>query len=365
VAGTGLSGWRGRCALVTGHTGFVGSWLATLLRALDATVVGFASTADPVTRSRQRWLSELGVTSLTGDVRDFHAVGAAMDTMPFDAVFHLAGQPLVGIGLRDPRPTLETNICGSINILEAARLREPPVVVHVTSDKCYRNRNWMWPYRETDEIGGGCPYSASKAAAELVFAAYDELFRSAGTSSRIASVRFGNVIGGGDHAARRLVPDCVSALLADQPIVLRRPAAVRPFQHVLDVTHGLLRLADRLATADIRSGEVFNFAPPGDGATALDLAQALVDAWQDTGGRAPHIVTEKDPSLPEDELLLLDGRKAANALDWRHHYGGLREAAASIVAWHRAVRRGATAHEATAQQTHDFLKALDEAGGHQ
>jgi CDP-glucose 4,6-dehydratase len=364
MAGTGLSEWRGRRVLVTGHTGFVGSWLVAFLLNAGATVVGFAATNDSATRSRRRWLSELGATSLTGDIRDFPAVSAAMGVMPFDAVFHLAGQPLVGVGLRDPRTTLETNICGSINVLEAARTHEPAVVVHVTSDKCYRNRNWTWPYREADEIGGGCPYSVSKAAAELVFEAYAGLFRNAGTSSRIASARFGNVIGGGDFGARRLVPDCVSALLAGEPIVLRRPAAVRPWQHVLDVTHGLLRLADRLATGDVDSGEVFNFAPPGDGASARALAHALADAWRDADGREARIVTEEDASLPEEELLLLDGSKAARALGWRHRYD-LREAATSIIAWHRAVRHGATAAEATTRQIHDFSKTLDQAGAPQ
>ncbi|MGW2544621.1 NAD-dependent epimerase/dehydratase family protein, partial [Kitasatospora sp. NPDC001574] len=227
--------WRGRQVLVTGHSGFVGSWLTTALLRLGADVTGFAADADERTRARSTGLAGLGARTVVGDVRDLDAVHRTMAARPFDVVFHLAAQPLVSAGLADPHTTLGTNITGSLNVLEAVRRCAPGVLVHVTSDKCYRNRNWPWPYREIDELGGGCPYSVSKAGAELVFEAYATLLRDTGAPTRGASVRFGNIIGGGDFAVDRLVPDLLAALDAGRPVRLRpsvprgrRPAPEAP-----------------------------------------------------------------------------------------------------------------------------------------
>ncbi|MFJ3789449.1 CDP-glucose 4,6-dehydratase [Kitasatospora sp. NPDC090091] len=352
----GQGGWHGRKVLVTGHSGFVGSWLTTALLRLGAEVTGFAADADEQTRERSAGLAGLGARIVTGDVRDFSAVHRTMAAQPFDAVFHLAAQPLVSVGLADPHGTLGTNITGSLNVLEAVRLCRPGVLVHVTSDKCYRNRDWPWPYREIDELGGGCPYSVSKAAAELVFEAYATLLRDRDAPTRGASVRFGNIIGGGDRAANRLVPDLLAALDAGRPVRLRRPNAVRPWQHVLDVVHGLLLLADRLADGSVAGGEVFNFAPPGDGATVLDLAHALTAAWTAAGGAAAEVAADDGAAqFTEDELLRLDGRKAAAALGWQHRYD-LDGSAAAVVAWHRAVTAGTPPVEQTARQVGDFLR---------
>ena len=264
-----LAAWRGRRVLVTGHSGFVGSWVATMLLRLGADVVGYAASADQQTTCRAHWLAALGATTVAGDVRDFDALRAAM-AGGYQAVIHLAGQPLVSAGYAEPRRTLETNILGSVNVLEAARLCQPAVLVHVTSDKCYRNQGWPWPYREADGLGGGCPYSVSKAAAELVFEGYAALFREAGGLPRSASVRFGNVIGGGDLAAHRLVPDCLAALAQERPVRLRHAAAVRPWQHVLDVARGLLLLADALADGAVAGGEVVNSYAVDGGEFGLD-----------------------------------------------------------------------------------------------
>ncbi|MEU8566872.1 CDP-glucose 4,6-dehydratase [Streptomyces pathocidini] len=358
VVDAGLtSRWRGRRVLMTGHSGFIGSWLALTLRKLGAEVHGFALNGDRQTQVRHAWLADRGVRGAVGDVRDFDAVHHAMTAVPYDAVFHLAAQPLVRAGLDDPRETLSTNIDGSINVLEAARRCEPTVLVHVTSDKCYRNRAWPWPYRETDDLGGGCPYSVSKAAAEVVFEGYAELFGD--LCPRTASVRFGNVIGGGDFADRRLVPDAMAALRAGQPIRLRRPTAVRPWQHVLDVVHGLLLLADHLADEVVKPGTVYNFAPPGDGATARELAHSLAAHWsktQEAGAptSAAADVEESEPLFAEEELLRLDGRRAAEELGWRHRFT-LDASAAAIVDWHRSVDNGARPDETTTRQIDAFL----------
>lgn len=347
---TGLGHWSGRTVLVTGFSGFIGSWLTTALSHLGARVYGFALD-DAHTRTR----SDLPVHHVSlGDIRDFEAVRRAMSAADFDAVFHLAAQPLVRVGLEDPRGTLETNIVGSVNLLEAARVCRPATVVHVTSDKCYRNKAWTWPYREVDELGGGCPYSVSKAAAELVFEGYVPFFASGEPAVRAASVRFGNVIGGDDNAPHRLVTDVMSALAAEEPVVLRRPEAVRPWQHVLDVVHGLLLLADALGEGSVATGAVLNFAPPGDGASARELAEALLRARSGTGQAGAAGIEERRADFAEEEILRLDGRMAATLLDWRHRFG-LDEAAEAIADWHRQVRQGVPARTATHRQVRGFF----------
>ncbi|MFJ6194860.1 CDP-glucose 4,6-dehydratase [Micromonospora sp. NPDC092111] len=348
---TDRSGTR---VLVTGHSGFIGSWLSIALTASGAEVVGFAANDTPHTRRRATELAGLGVTGVTGDIRDFAALHEVMADGRFDAVVHLAAQPLVSAGLSDPRTTLTTNIVGSVNVLEAARLCAPPVLVHVTSDKCYRNREWPWPYREVDELGGGCPYSVSKAGAELVFEGYQDLYRAAGLPLAAGSIRFGNVIGGGDHAVNRLVPDALTALAAGEPIRLRHPDAVRPWQHALDVVHGLLRLVDGLGAGVVAGGQVFNFAPPGNGASVRELVSALTAAWARHGGTGVPVVVEHDPTFAEHGVLRLDGRRAATALGWQHRLD-LDGAADAIVGWHRAVAAGVPAVEATAGQLHSLL----------
>jgi CDP-glucose 4,6-dehydratase len=291
------------------------------------------------------------VHATAGDIRDFAAVHRALSAERFDAVFHLAAQPLVSVGLSDPRSTLDTNIGGSINVLEAARLSAPEVLVHVTSDKCYRNRAWPWPYREVDGLGGGCPYSTSKAAAELVFETYVPLLAAAGPAA--ASVRFGNVIGGGDFAAGRLVPDVLTAVRRQEPVRLRRPGAIRPWQHVLDVVNGLLLLAAALDEGRVTSGEVFNFAPPGDGASVLDLVTALTEAWSKAGGADVPVHADDDVLFPEEELLRLDGRKAAAALGWSHAFD-LAGSAGAIVGWDNDQAAGGAPIEVTGNQIRDF-----------
>ncbi|WP_158841310.1 CDP-glucose 4,6-dehydratase [Saccharothrix deserti] len=347
--------WAGRRVLVTGHSGFVGSWLSTTLVMLGAKVTGFSLDGDDDARARAGSLADRGVHGVRGDVRDFDAIRTAMADQPFDAVFHLAGQALVRVGLEQPRTTFATNVGGSVNVLEAARLCRPPVLVHVTSDKCYRNRGWAWPYREVDDLGGGDPYSVSKAAAELVFEGYAGLWRADGLGPRAASVRFGNIIGGGDRA-NRMVPNAIAACRAGVPVVVHRRHAVRPWQHVLDVVHGLLLLADGLASGRVGGGEVLNFAPPGGGEPVELLARLLIEAWQRAGGQEVPI-EEVGERFAEEALLRLDGSKAADALAWTHRFD-LAKSAASVVAWHRLVMAGADPADVTAMQVGDFLDVV-------
>ncbi|MBE2997219.1 CDP-glucose 4,6-dehydratase [Nocardiopsis sp. HNM0947] len=349
-----LSGhWRGRSVLVTGHSGFVGSWVCVLLTRLGAEVTGFSLNEDEPTRERGRWLGSFGVSQIVGDVRDYQAVEQAMGARRFDAVLHLAAQPLVHVGISDPRGTLESNVGGTINVLDAARRYPPLVLVLVTSDKCYRNYGGERPYKEGDELGGGCPYSVSKAVAEQVFEAYGRYFPNSGEGTRVASVRFGNVVGGGDHGSRRLVTDYVAALSAGEHPRLRDPSAVRPWQHVLDVCEGLLRLLTRLADGRVPSGRSLNFAPPDGGAPVGRMAEALASAWR-AGGGTPLAPVGQEAISGEERVLRLDGSTARRALEWRHRFD-VEEMAVSIVSWHRDVFSGSAPEMATSRQVEEFL----------
>ncbi|WP_405008471.1 CDP-glucose 4,6-dehydratase [Kitasatospora purpeofusca] len=351
-------GWAGKQVLVTGNSGFVGSWLSMVLTALGAVVQGYSDNAEPSSDRRARWLRDAGVETVRADVRDFERLSAVMAATDFDLVVHLAAQPLVGAGHRDPRLTFDTNVGGTVNLLEAARLTRPRALISVTSDKVYRNRSWPRPYRETDELGGGCPYSVSKAAAEIVFEGYADLYAAEPDGTRAASVRLGNVIGGGDFADR-LVPNCLRAFEDAEPVILHDRAAARPWQHVLDVCQGLVLLAEGLLRGTVRGGERFNFAPPFHGATTWDLASSLATAW---GDGAVVSDVEKPRDCPEEQMLFLDGRKAATALDWRHRFD-LAAMAEAVVAWHRAVAAGTPPMVATQDQIDAFRFGSSAAAG--
>jgi CDP-glucose 4,6-dehydratase len=350
----GIGDWSRQRVLVTGHSGFVGSWLSVALLELGAEVVGYAASADAQSAERAVWLAHLGVRDVVGDIRDVENLSAVLSAERFDTVVHLAAQPLVSRGYADPYGTIDTNVRGSLSILEAVRRTRPPVLLHITSDKCYRNQGWPWPYRENDVLGGGCPYSTSKAAAEILFAGYATLFEPAPDGTSAASIRFGNVIGGGDFSVNRLVPDCLAGLAAKRPIELRQPTSLRPFQHVLDVVHGLLRAASALRAGILPHGEVLNFAPPEAGIAVGEMAAALAEAW---GAPAPDLVGAIAAEFREESLLLLDGRKASSYLHWNHHLD-LRGCAEATVAWHRRFIAGVSAARCTGDDVAAFLKRV-------
>ncbi len=304
--------------LVTGHTGFKGSWLALWLNELGANVTGFA--LPPNTRPNHFELIGLAdlACHIEGDIRDFQAVRQAFETVRPDIVFHLAAQPIVSESYHDPKTTFDTNVSGTVNILEA--LRQSPTVkaaVVITSDKCYENREWIWGYRENDPLGGHDPYSASKGAAEIVSSAYlRSYFNSGGQGPHpgFATARAGNVIGGGDWAKDRIIPDCVRSLTAGKPIVVRNPQATRPWQHVLDPLCGYLRLAAKLLeNPEIFSG-AWNFGPQtSDQITVCELAKRFVHKWGE--GRIETPFTMKAPH--EAHFLHLNIDKAVFDLQWR------------------------------------------------
>lgn len=330
-----LGGYRGKTILVTGDTGFKGSWLATWLLELGARVVGYALA--PVTPRDNYVLCGLAdrITHIDGDVRDHAKLAEAIASHKPDVVFHLAAQPLVLESYKAPRETFETNVMGTVNVLEAVRhASSVRAVVVVTSDKCYENQAWLWGYRESDPMGGHDPYSASKGAAELIAASMRRSFFSAPSAAAIATVRAGNVIGAGDWAANRIVPDCIRSLAAGEPIVIRHPKAVRPWQHVLDALHGYLQVGARLVTDGAASAfaSAWNFGPTQQTMVpVVGLVDAVIAAWGSGSFRI-----DRDPNAPDEARFLhLDISKALNQLGWRPALG-LEQMVAFTVEGYRA-----------------------------
>lgn len=306
------SAYRGRRVLVTGHTGFKGSWLCMWLQALGAEVTGLG--LDPWSE-RSHWsLLKLSVKDHRIDIRDEAAVRGVFTTERPEIVFHLAAQPLVRRSYREPVTTWGTNVMGTVHVLEAARhTPEVRAVVAITSDKCYENREWPWAYRELDRLGGSDPYSASKASAEFVAASYRTAFLQHESAPMLATARGGNVIGGGDWSEDRLIPDLVRSVGAGEPLVIRSPHATRPWQHVLDLLSGYLLLGQRLLAGDTACADAWNFGPDADANRTVDqmledLARTWPELrWQLTSGPQPH----------EAGLLQLDSAKAKMHLGWR------------------------------------------------
>lgn len=342
--------WRGKRVFLTGHTGFKGGWLSLCLQQAGAVVVGYA--LQPPTQPSLFEVAEVGagMQSVTGDIRDGEALSSALTAAQPEIVFHLAAQALVAASYADPVETYATNVMGTVHLLEAVR-RSPAVrvVINVTSDKCYENREWDWPYREADPLGGRDPYSSSKACAELVHAAYARSFFAVapgrGAPPALASVRAGNVIGGGDWAADRLVPDAMRAFPAGRTLEVRSPAAIRPWQHVLEPLHGYMALAEQLWRRPELSGP-WNFGPAEqDSASVAELLDALAACW--SGAAAWRSV--RAPGFAEAGQLRLDSSKARRQLGWRPAWS-LAQALDAVVAWHKAHQAGAAMRAFSLQQ---------------
>lgn len=342
------SSWQGRRVLVTGHTGFKGGWLSLWLGQLGAEVTGFALPA-PTQPSffAQTRLDEL-VDHVEGDVRDLAALEQAMAEARPELVFHLAAQSLVRPSYANPVDTFATNVMGTVHVLDACRrLDSVRGIVCVTSDKCYENREWVWPYRENDPMGGRDPYSSSKGAAELVVAAYRRSYFADGPL--VASVRAGNVIGGGDWADDRLVPDIVRAMLGGQRPIIRSPDSVRPWQHVLDALGGYLLVGQRLLDGDDSAASAWNFGPADEDARPVAwIVEEMLRAWGAEGWDQPD-----GPQPHEAVLLKLDCAKARSALGWQPRLR-LEEALAKVIGWHKAVAEGADAREVSLRQLQDY-----------
>jgi CDP-glucose 4,6-dehydratase len=335
--------WQGRSVLVTGHTGFKGGWLALWLHRLGATVHGYA--LDPPTVPSLFEVARIG-TVLASDTRadlaDLGQLKTALGKAKPEVVFHLAAQPLVRESYRDPLGTLASNVMGTAHVLEAARTTDAVrALVLITTDKVYENRERVYRYREVDPLGGTDLYSASKAACEIVAAGYRASFFGgrSGHPARVATVRAGNVIGGGDWAADRLVPDCLRAFSAGEPVRLRLPQAVRPWQHVLEPLSGYLRLAGRLLAPEGEGlAKAWNFGPDAVGdVTVGEVAETMALLWGQ-GARVERSQSADDPH--EAGRLSLDSALARTELGWRPRWS-LQEALKRTVTWYQVREQGA------------------------
>jgi CDP-glucose 4,6-dehydratase len=309
--------YSSRKVLITGHTGFKGSWLAFWLKQLGAIVCGYSLAPD--TNPSHFSLLDLNINSIIADIRNFHELTKCFQTFQPEIVFHLAAQSLVRRSYRKPLETFETNVMGTANVIEACRTTgSVKVAVIVTSDKCYQNNEWQRGYRESDPMGGHDPYSASKGCAELVTAAYRDSFfvQNIGTQRYplIATVRAGNVIGGGDWAEDRLIPDVIRAASSNKKVIIRNPQAVRPWQHVLEPLSGYLMLGQRLLEGKSAFAEAWNFGPSDEDAlTVREVLERLKTHW--TGLDIVEVSKENQPH--EARMLELDSSKARQKLGWR------------------------------------------------
>jgi CDP-glucose 4,6-dehydratase len=346
--------YRGKRVLVTGHTGFKGGWLTAWLKSLGANVVGFALPPDTNPNLFDAICLGREMVSILGDIRELSVVSSVFRQHSPEIVFHNAAQPLVRRSYREPVETYATNVMGTVHVLEAVR-NTPSVrsVVVVTSDKCYENREWFWGYREEDALGGPDPYSSSKGCAELVTAAYRQSFFDKEDSAAIATARAGNVIGGGDWSEDRLIPDIVRGVVANQPIVIRRPDSVRPWQHVLEPVHGYLLLAQRLWD-DRAYAEPWNFGPREEDAIPVgEIAKHMVSAW----GKG-ELRIQPDPDAPhEAHFLRLNTTKARTRLQWQSVLS-LDQAVSWTADWYRKFADDpASASTITAEQIRRYAEA--------
>lgn len=310
--------YQNKKVLITGHTGFKGSWLAMWLNMLGANVVGIA--LEPNTQPAHFAILDLDIKSHLCDINDHEKISKVIARTNPDIIFHLAAQPLVRDSYENPLNTFSTNVLGTANVLNACRdLENLKAVVVITSDKCYENREWLWGYRENDPMGGYDPYSASKGCAELVTSSFRNSYFNLDQFGKkhqvlIASARAGNVVGGGDWAKDRLIPDLMRAVVAGEKVLIRNPNATRPWQHVLECLSGYLCLGEKLLRGEKCFAEAWNFAPSGDGQTPVrKIVEMIQTIWPklncefNTPQHQPH----------EAHLLKLDSSKANNVLQWK------------------------------------------------
>ncbi len=332
--------WKNKRVLITGHTGFKGSWLATWLQYMEAVVGGYA--LKPPTTPNIYELTNIGegMTSVEADIRDFEQLVSALEQFQPEIIFHMAAQSLVLRSYEDPIETYSTNVMGTVHLFEAIRqIKSVRAVLNVTSDKCYENQEWVWGYRENEPLGGYDPYSNSKACSELVTSSFRNSFFKPTDSSQpriaLASARAGNVIGGGDWAKDRLIPDCIKAWLSGRVIDIRYPQAIRPWQHVLEPLTGYLLLAQRLYEEGSQFAESWNFGPDEESEqSVLEVVEQLAAFWGDEA----QWKTQHEGRTHEAQFLKLDCSKAQNRLGWTFRWN-LATALQKTVEWYHVYQK--------------------------
>lgn len=349
-----LTFWNGKRVFITGHTGFKGGWTVLWLKRLGAIVKGYA--LEPNTKPSLYDIANISqeIESQIGDVRDLDILkNSILDFKP-EIVIHMAAQPLVRASYNDPVTTYQTNVMGTVNLLEAVRACDSvKAVVNVTTDKCYKNNEWVWGYRENEPMGGYDPYSNSKGCSELVTSAYQQSFFNDLSSVSLASARAGNVIGGGDWSDDRLIPDALKAFDSGSPLIVRNPLATRPWQHVLEPVSGYLTLAEKLYFSGNEFAEGWNFGPNDEDTKPVgEVMDSLVAHWPNN-----NISWEPDQHQQphEAQLLKLDISKAKSRLHW-HPQWDLTMALKSIVEWHHSLLDGRNMKDVTLEQIKSFEK---------
>jgi CDP-glucose 4,6-dehydratase len=348
--------WKNKKVFLTGHTGFKGSWLSLWLIHMGAIVKGFALA--PLTSPSLFY--EAGINDLVdseiGDIRALARISQSMKEFNPDILIHMAAQPLVRLSYKEPVETYATNVMGTVNVLEAARAcPNLKAIVSVTTDKCYENKEWPWGYRENEPMGGHDPYSSSKGCAELVTAAYRNSFFNTKDTPSIASARAGNVIGGGDWADDRLIPDILRAFEKSKAVVIRNPKATRPWQHVLEPLSGYLILAEELYNKGDEFGEAWNFGPNDEDCRPVDwILNKMVENWN---GKASWLL-DKNNNPHEAGFLKLDCSKAKQFLNWAPKWN-LDKTLNSIVKWHQAWITGTDIKELCLKEIKEYYSAID------
>jgi len=347
--------FKNKKVIITGDTGFKGSWLSLWLSKLGAEVVGIS--LPPVNKNDH--YNVIGLKSkikhFDCDIRDYNKTKKIFDDFTPEFLFHLAAQPLVRLSYKEPRETFETNVMGSVNILEIVRNSSYlKSVIYVTSDKSYKNKEWIWGYRENDELGGRDPYSASKSAAEIIFSSYYDSFFSSEQNIGLASVRAGNVIGGGDWSADRIVPDCIRSLSEKKPIFIRNPNATRPWQHVLEPLGGYLKLAGHLYNDPKKYSGSWNFGPNSDSIkTVNELSELIIKNWGEGS-----IEYSKDEKAPHEATLLhLNCDKANLKLNWYPKWDFFK-CVKETVKWYKDFSDDINAYKITEAQINDYMEDI-------
>lgn len=350
--------WNGKKVFITGHTGFKGSWLCLWLNSMGAEITGYA--LEPSTSPNLFELCKIDHlvrNNVIADIRDFDQLSSAMQLAQPEIVIHMAAQPLVRYSYNKPVETYEINVMGTVNLLEAVRNCQSVVsLINVTTDKCYENKEWHWGYRENEPLGGHDPYSSSKACSELVTNAYRSSFLNSHNANRkiaVASARAGNVIGGGDWAAERLVPDIIRSILGDEKIVIRNPHSIRPWQHVLEPLSGYLLLAEKLYLHGEKYASAWNFGPSDKDAKPVEwIVKQFCEKWEGMS-----YIIDSNEHLHEAQYLKLDCSRASSELDW-HPRWELSQAIDKIIEFTSAYKNGENLIEVCLKQITQYQQSI-------